>query len=152
MPSDPPVFRKPPLSPEGEAKLHVADATGHSPWSPNLVDRLMHMRAASQQASRLLKALSHPDRLLLLCQLSQGEHCVGELEALLGLGQPSLSQQLGVLRQEGLVHTRREGKQVFYAIASADALAVLELLYARFCPPDGPNNAGACLEDGGEHR
>jgi DNA-binding transcriptional ArsR family regulator len=94
------------------------------------------MQAAATQASALLKVLSHPDRLLLLCQLSQGEYCVSELEASIGLGQPSLSQQLGVLRQEGLVETRRAGKQIYYRIASADALAVLQVLYQRFCPDD----------------
>lgn len=96
--------------------------------------QLAQMQAAAGQAAGLLKALSHPDRLVLLCQLSQGEFCVGELQASLGIHQPSLSQQLGVLRQEGLVSTRREGKQMYYRIASDDALAVLQVLYSRFCP------------------
>ena len=91
------------------------------------------MQSAAANASRLLKALANPDRLLLLCQLTQGEHCVSEMEALVGVLQPTLSQQLGVLRQEGLVTTRRDGKQIYYSIASDDALAVLELLYQRFC-------------------
>ena len=93
------------------------------------------MQLAATQASRLLKALANPDRLLLLCQLTQGEHCVSEMEALVGVLQPTLSQQLGVLRQEGLVSTRREGKQIFYSIASEDALAVMQVLYQRFCAP-----------------
>ncbi len=93
------------------------------------------MQAASKQASKLLKSLSHPDRLLLLCQLTQGEYCVGDLEQLVGVGQPSLSQQLGILRKDELVATRREGKQIYYSIASDDALAVLQLLYQRFCAP-----------------
>ena len=91
------------------------------------------MRLAAMQASRLLKALANPDRLLLLCQLSQGEQCVSELEALVGVVQPTLSQQLGVLREEGLVNTRREGKQIFYTIASQQALAVMQVLYQQFC-------------------
>ena len=96
------------------------------------------MQLAAVRASRLLKALANPDRLLLLCQLTQGEHCVSEMEALVGVLQPTLSQQLGVLRQEGLVSTRREGKQIFYSIASSDALAVMQVLYERFCaPPTG---------------
>ena len=94
------------------------------------------MQQASMQASQLLKSLSHPDRLLLLCQLTQGEYCVSELESLVGVGQPSLSQQLGILRKDELVATRREGKQIYYRIASDDALAVLELLYQRFCATD----------------
>lgn len=91
------------------------------------------MQAAAQRSSQLLKSLSHPDRLLLLCQLAQGEFCVQELEQKVGLGQPSLSQQLGILRKEQLVNTRREGKQIYYSIASEDALAILQLLYQRFC-------------------
>ena len=91
------------------------------------------MRQAATHASGLLKALSNPDRLLLLCQLSEGEHCVSELEALLDIRQPTLSQQLGVLREEGLVDTRRDGKQIHYRIASARALAVLQTLYQQFC-------------------
>ena len=91
------------------------------------------MQQAAAKASRLLKTLANPDRLLLLCQLTQGEHCVGEMQALVGVLQPTLSQQLGVLRQEGLVTTRREGKQIFYSIASQDALAVMQVLYQRFC-------------------
>ena len=97
------------------------------------IDLAKQMQQASMQASQLLKSLSHPDRLLLLCQLTQGEYCVGELEGLVGVGQPSLSQQLGILRKDQLVATRREGKQIYYSIASDDALAVLELLYQRFC-------------------
>jgi len=103
---------------------------------PTAAPSFLQMQAAALQASSLLKVLSHPDRLLLLCQLSQGEYCVSELEALIGLGQPSLSQQLGVLRQEGLVETRRAGKQIYYRICSDDALAVLQVLYQRFCPDD----------------
>ena len=96
---------------------------------------LAQMQAAAGKASSLLKALSHPDRLILLCQLSQGEYCVSELEEMLGIHQPSLSQQLGILRQEALVETRRDGKQMYYRIASEDALAILQVLYNRFCPP-----------------
>lgn len=90
------------------------------------------MRGVVDEVSQLLKSVSHPDRLLLLCQLAQGEYCVSELEALVGLGQPSLSQQLGVLRKDNLVHTRREGKQIYYTLASEDALALLQLLHHRF--------------------
>lgn len=91
------------------------------------------MRDKADQASNFLRTLANPDRLLLLCQLSQGERCVSELESLVGIRQPTLSQQLGVLRNESLVETRREGKQIFYRIASPQALAVLQLLYAQFC-------------------
>ncbi len=91
------------------------------------------LRRSADAACRLMKALSNPDRLLLLCQLTQGEKRVGELEALLGIAQPTLSQQLGVLREEGLVTTRREGKHIHYQIASPEALAVMQTLYEQFC-------------------
>ena len=92
------------------------------------------MRFAAANAGGLLKALANPDRLLLLCQLSQGEQCVGDLEEALGIVQPTLSQQLGVLRTEGLVSTRRQGKNIFYSVADPAALEILTLLYRLYCP------------------
>ena len=94
---------------------------------------IQQLRANADAAGQLLKALANPDRLLLLCQLLQGERNVSELEALLGIQQPTLSQQLAVLRREGLVDTRRDGKQIFYRISSPAALAVIETLYRLFC-------------------
>lgn len=94
---------------------------------------IQQLRANADAAGQLLKALGNPDRLLLLCQLAEGERSVSELEALLGIQQPTLSQQLGVLRREGLVATRREGKQIFYRIDSPSALAVINTLYQLFC-------------------
>ena len=91
------------------------------------------MHASAEQACRLMKTLANPDRLMLLCQLSQGEMSVGALEAELGILQPTLSQQLGVLREEALVETRREGKQIFYTVRSRQALAMLKVLYDQFC-------------------
>jgi DNA-binding transcriptional ArsR family regulator len=96
---------------------------------------LAAMQGAALQASGLLKVLSNPDRLMLLCQLTQGEHCVSELESVLGVQQPTLSQQLAVLRDEQMVRTRREGKQIYYSIASDEAMAVLEVLYRLYCQP-----------------
>ena len=90
-------------------------------------------QAQAVEAAHLLRALANADRLLLLCQLVGGERSVNELGALAQIEQPSLSQQLGVLRGEGLVATRREGKNVFYRIASASALKVLETLHGLFC-------------------
>jgi DNA-binding transcriptional ArsR family regulator len=94
---------------------------------------LKSMQKSAEQACRLMKALANPDRLLLLCQLSQGEMWVGELEEALGIRQPTLSQQLSVLRDEKLVETRREGKQIYYSVSSPRALAVLNVLYEQFC-------------------
>lgn len=96
---------------------------------------LVALQAAAGQASALLKTLANPDRLLLLCQLTQGEFCVSDLERMTGIRQPTLSQQLTVLREEALVSTRREGKQIFYSIASPEALAILNTLYGIYCQP-----------------
>ena len=92
------------------------------------------MRQAATQAGALLRALGNEDRLLLLCQLSQGEMSVGELSQALEIRQPTLSQQLGVLRQEGLVSTRLDGKQIYYAVCDRKALTLLNTLYQLFCP------------------
>jgi DNA-binding transcriptional ArsR family regulator len=110
------------------------------PYLETLSVDLSVMRASAEQACRLMKVLSNPDRLLLLCQLSQSEKCVSELEALLGILQPTLSQQLGVLRDEGLVETRREGKNIYYQIASAQAMAVIGVLHQQFCPENGDDH------------
>ena len=96
---------------------------------------LEDMQAAAADACRLMKVLSNPDRLMLLCQLVQGEHNVGELEAALGIVQPTLSQQLTALREETLVSTRREGKNIYYRIDSPQALAVIRTLHQQFCNP-----------------
>ena len=98
---------------------------------------LATMQAAAREACGLLKVLSNPDRLLILCHLSQGEARVGELEEALGIVQPTLSQQLTVLRDEALVTTRREGKSIYYSLASPQALAVIETLYLQYCCKPG---------------
>ena len=98
----------------------------------NLMD-IEKMQSAAGRASRLMKVLANPDRLLILCQLSQGERSARELEELLGIVQPKLMQQLTVLRDEDLVSTRREGVSVFYALTSPKALALMTVLYEQFC-------------------
>lgn len=100
--------------------------------SPALnVDR---MRKAACEAIAVLQVLANENRLLLLCQLSQGEKSVGELEELLDLHQPTLSQQLGVLRTEGMVNTRRDGKRIYYTVADPKVLALLQTLSELYCP------------------
>jgi len=101
---------------------------------------LVQIQAAAGTACNLLKVLSNRDRLLLLCQMTQGAYAVSELEAMTGIRQPTLSQQLTILRTEQLVSTRREGKKIFYNIASAEALAVLQVLYQLYCPKPGEAN------------
>jgi len=91
------------------------------------------LRESAGQACSLLRLLANEDRLMLLCQLSQGEANVGHLESLTGIRQPTLSQQLGVLRREGVVSTRREGKQIYYSLHHSAAATVLETLYGLYC-------------------
>lgn len=84
-------------------------------------------------ASDFLKAIAHESRLLILCILAEGEKSVTELEALLALRQPTVSQQLARLRMDKLVITRREGKTVYYRLANDDARRIIEAVYDVFC-------------------
>jgi DNA-binding transcriptional ArsR family regulator len=94
------------------------------------------LQGAAGRAVGALKLLANEDRLMLLCQLSNGEMCVSELEAQLAIHQPTLSQQLGVLRHEGVVATRREGKNIYYRVADPALLQILALLYRLYCPKE----------------
>lgn len=105
------------------------------PSRPLVIDPA-RLRGAAGQAVAALKLLANADRLLLLCQLSQGEMCVSELEEALDIHQPTLSQQLGVLRSEGVVSTRREGKHIFYQVADPALLDILIVLYRLYCPKE----------------
>ncbi len=87
----------------------------------------------AKTASDFLKAIAHESRLLILCILAEGEKSVTELEALLSLRQPTVSQQLARLRMDKLVTTRREGKTVYYRLASDDARQIIEAVYTVFC-------------------
>jgi DNA-binding transcriptional ArsR family regulator len=91
------------------------------------------MRTHAGEAVAMLKVLGNADRLMLLCQLTGQSRTVGELEQLTGIGQPTLSQQLGVLRREGLVSTQREGKYIYYQLADARALQLMQVVHEIFC-------------------
>lgn len=104
--------------------------------TPRTVIDPSRLRQAAGQAVGALKVLANEDRLLLLCQLSQGEMCVSDLEEALDIHQPTLSQQLGVLRTEGVVNTRRDGKYMYYSVADPKVLQVLEVLYRLYCPKE----------------
>ncbi|HDZ56408.1 MAG TPA: ArsR family transcriptional regulator [Pseudomonas xinjiangensis] len=103
--------------------------------TPEFID-VQVLRDSAAEACGLLKVLANPDRLLLLCQMTQGESSVSDLAAATGVEQPTLSQQLTVLRANQLVSTRREGKQVFYSISSQNAMQVMDLLYRLYCQND----------------
>jgi len=94
------------------------------------------LRSAAGEAVAAMKLLANADRMLLLCQLSQGEMCVSDLEERLQIHQPTLSQQLGVLRSEGAVDTRREGKNIYYRMVDPALLEILPVLYRLYCPKE----------------
>ncbi len=81
-----------------------------------------------QNASKILKALANDNRLVIVCVLANGEQNVGELEKILEIRQPTLSQQLARLRSDGIVTTRRDAKQIYYKLASEEAERVIRLL------------------------
>ncbi|GGI23062.1 transcriptional regulator [Bradyrhizobium guangdongense] len=93
------------------------------------------MERAADQASELLKALANRHRLLIICQLIDGERSVGELAEFLDLRDSTVSQHLALLRKDGLVSARREAQTIFYSIASEPAREVLKTLYQAFCAP-----------------
>ena len=91
------------------------------------------MERAADQASTLLKALSNRHRLLIICQLIDGERSVGELAEFLGLRDSTVSQHLALLRKDGLVAARRDAQTIFYSIASEPARDILKTLYQAYC-------------------
>lgn len=107
--------------------------------TPGLLDGDMQgmeeMISNARAASDFLKAIAHEHRLLILCILAEGEKSVRELELQLNMRQPSVSQQLARLRAEDLVTTRREGKTIYYSLASDHARELISVLYSMFCGP-----------------
>lgn len=96
------------------------------------------MRAHASDASRLLKALANEKRLMLLCLLAEGERSVSELNARLELSQSALSQHLAILRDDGLVTTRREAQSIYYGLAQGPAQRVIDTLHGIYCGDDTP--------------
>ncbi|HUI95473.1 MAG TPA: metalloregulator ArsR/SmtB family transcription factor [Xanthobacteraceae bacterium] len=96
-------------------------------------DDAAHVAQGARRAADFLKALAHENRLMILCILSRGERSVSELEAMLSLSQPTVSQQLARLRVDGLVATRRDGKAVYYSLASEPARIIVGAVYEMFC-------------------
>lgn len=97
---------------------------------------ISRFEASAAEAAKLLRALANERRLMILCQLADGERSVGELQPLVGLSQSALSQHLAVLREEGVVATRREGQTIWYRIHDPAAVRVVATLAEIFCPPD----------------
>lgn len=111
----------------------MVTALARKPRKPDLdVDELMRNAKA---ASDFLKALSHESRLVILCLLTEGEKSVTEIENLLKLRQPAVSQQLARLRADDLVETRRDGKNIYYSLARSEVREVIQALHSAFCAP-----------------
>ena len=94
---------------------------------------LARLQKRALHAAKLLKVMANPNRLVILCQLAEGEKAVGELESVVGLSQSALSQHLSVLRQQGVVITRRSAQSIFYSLASKEAHTVMLTLHDLFC-------------------
>jgi len=93
----------------------------------------MEMQTSAQAAADLMKALSSENRLMLLCQMAEGDKTVGELADALGLRQAAVSQQLALLRKDGLVTARRSGRSMHYSLTGREARAVIALLFDLYC-------------------
>ena len=87
----------------------------------------------AKEASGFLKGLANENRLMILCSLAEGEKNVSELEAMLNVRQPTLSQQLARLRSDNLVSTRRDAKAIDYSLASEEARQIIRLMFQLFC-------------------
>ncbi|MCG5236389.1 ArsR/SmtB family transcription factor [Xanthobacter oligotrophicus] len=100
---------------------------------PEISPELDQLMRNARKASDFLKALSHENRLLLLCLLAERERSVTELENILSLRQPTVSQQLARLRLDNLVTTRRDGKTIYYSLANDDVRRVISVIYDMYC-------------------
>jgi DNA-binding transcriptional ArsR family regulator len=94
------------------------------------------LKERARRASDFLKALAHESRLLILCLVAERERSVTELEQMLSLRQPAVSQQLARLRMDGLVTTRRDGKTIYYSLANDDVRRIMGVMYEIFCRGD----------------
>ncbi|HET9580561.1 MAG TPA: metalloregulator ArsR/SmtB family transcription factor [Usitatibacter sp.] len=104
-----------------------------APIPPRIAARMAELQDNARRAAGLLKAMSNSSRLVILCQLAEGERSVGELERAVGLSQSGISQHLAVLRREHVVKNRRERQTVYYSLASDEVVALMATLHKVFC-------------------
>ena len=95
--------------------------------------QVARLRGSAVRVTDLLKAMANPSRLMILCQLAEGEKSVGEMESVIGLSQSGLSQHLAVLRRKHIVATRREAQLIYYSLASKEVEEIMAALYRVFC-------------------
>ena len=102
--------------------------------SPGLTRaEVARLHGSAVRVTDLLKAMANPSRLMILCQLAEGEKSVGEMEGIIGLSQSGLSQHLAVLRRKRIVSTRREAQSIYYSLASKEVEEIMAALYRIFC-------------------
>jgi DNA-binding transcriptional ArsR family regulator len=104
---------------------------------PDDIAELTELHDMAAHAVELLKAMANEWRLMILCQLSEGEKTVSELQDILGLSQSALSQHLAVLRRERIVRSRKEAQSVSYSLSGDDATKVMQTLHEVFCKTQG---------------
>lgn len=109
--------------------------------SPNV--NVTDMRQSAAQAVRLLKSLANENRLMIMCVLAEGEMSVGALNECIDLSQSALSQHLALLRDRGLVKTRRESQTIYYSLAKTEAITLIENLHDLYCAPQA-DGSGPC--------
>ncbi len=93
------------------------------------------VRAKAGVAARFMKDLANSRRLVILCELLEGERSVGQLEAVVGLSQSALSQHLAKMRRGKLVRTRRESQTIYYSLAHPGVTRIMGALYDLYCRP-----------------
>lgn len=101
--------------------------------APPIGVRMAQLEENARHVAGLLKAMSNPARLVILCQLAEGERSVGELERVVGLSQSGISQHLAVLRRQGVVATRRERQTIRYSLGGKDIVVLMAALHSVFC-------------------
>lgn len=94
---------------------------------------IKQMKKSADSACAFLKSLAHPDRIMIVCHLADGEKSVGELAGALDLRASTVSQHLALLRREGILKARREGQTVWYSVKTEGARALVGLLYKMHC-------------------
>lgn len=110
---------------------------------PGTAARMRELQRDARRVASLLKAMSNPARLIILCQIAEGERSVGQLERAVGLSQSSISQHLAVLRAQAVVSGRRAGQTVLYSLASSEVAALMSTLHAVFCKESPTPGIGA---------
>jgi DNA-binding transcriptional ArsR family regulator len=113
-------------------------AARRRPPGPGGTESLDQMKSHAAEAARLMKALGNEQRLLVLCNLLERPMTVGELNARMDLSQSALSQHLALLREAGLVETRREAQSIHYSLPSGPVTRVMGLLQDIYCAPEAP--------------